>query len=181
MPDKKIGSNSSVISPLEWYKLLDPLPERHQIQPNGIDLRINNIYKFSVGAKRLVFGRAIKNGCSLELYTPLYDEHLHGYYWELEAGSAYVIEYLEEVKIPEYALGLFFQRSSLWRLYGAVIYSSVWDSGYHGVGRGLLRTTLKFSLEKGAAVGQLVLFRSESAGAYKGSYQGEGVSKKGGI
>ncbi|MEM2110161.1 MAG: hypothetical protein QW327_06760 [Candidatus Odinarchaeota archaeon] len=175
---KKDGENISVISPLEWCHLIEPKPEGFQIQPNGIDLRANKIYKLLVkNGEKLFFSKNNRKGCSLQLYEPVYDSELNGLFWHLEGNATYIIEYLEKVRIPADAMGLFFQRSTLWRLYGAVITTSVWDSGYEGVGRGLLKTALAFSLEHCTPIGQLVLFKAKAAEKYKGVYQGEGLNK----
>ncbi|MHA1410563.1 MAG: dCTP deaminase domain-containing protein, partial [Candidatus Odinarchaeia archaeon] len=128
-------NNFSVINPLNWIEILDPPPSDEQIQPNGIDLRVNRIYthKTDYGSEHF-FGKNSKNGYPLVEYKPIYDSILNGYYWKLNPNSEYVIEYLEAVKIPKNTMGLIFPRSSLWRLFGALIHTSVWDSGYVGVG-----------------------------------------------
>ncbi|WEU40545.1 MAG: deoxyuridine 5'-triphosphate nucleotidohydrolase [Candidatus Odinarchaeum yellowstonii] len=173
---KKTRRSFSVISPLEWVHLIKPEPEEAQIQPNGVDLRISKVYEMvdSTGGE-LFFSKNNRKGCDLREYPSVYDENLKGFFWRLKANSTYIIEYMEKVVIPADAMGLFFQRSSLWRLYGAVITTSVWDSGYEGYGKGLLKTTFPFSLERGTPIGQLVLFKAKAAKQYHGAYQLEGV------
>jgi dUTP pyrophosphatase len=167
----------AVLNPLSWINVLNPKPDENQIQPNGIDLRANQIYSFQNKRNNFTpyFAQKSKQGLNTKKFEPKYDKKLDGYYWELKSNSVYIIEYLEAVKIPNNAMGLFFPRSSLWRLFGALIHTSVWDSGYQGVGRGLLETKFQFKLEKGTPVGQLVLFTANSDKIYKGTYQGEGL------
>ncbi len=172
------GRYFSVISPLEWCHLIEPKPAEDQIQPNGVDLRINKVYELvDLTNGKLFFSKNNRKGCELKEYQPIYDEELKGLFWQLKANSTYIIEYMEKVKIPLDAMGLFFQRSTLWRLYGAVITTSVWDSGYEGYGKGLLKTTMPFSLEQGTPIGQLVLFKAKASKRYKGAYHLEGVKK----
>ncbi len=173
---KKKDESISVISPLDWCHLIEPEPDESQIQSNGVDLRINKVYELvDLTNGNLFFSKNERKGCELKEYPPVYDEVFKSLFWRLKSNYTYIIEYMEKVKIPADAMGLFFQRSTLWRLYGAVITTSVWDSGYEGYGKGLLKTTFPFSLEHGTPIGQLVLFKAKASKHYKGSYQFEGV------
>ncbi|MHA1836198.1 MAG: dCTP deaminase domain-containing protein [Candidatus Odinarchaeia archaeon] len=169
-------SRLSVINPIIWMKYLEPQPDKEQIQPNGIDLRVNKVYYFkSKSNSTPIFSKNKREGYPVELVNPVYDKELKSYFWDLEGNTAYIIEYVEKVKIPENAMGLIFPRSSLWRLYGARVYTSVWDSGYQGYGKSLLKTFKPFRLEKGTPISQLVLFTADKARTYNGIYQNEGL------
>lgn len=51
--------------------------------------------------------------------------------------------------------------------------TAVWDAGYTGRGEGLLQVHHDVELERGARVAQLVLGEADHEGLYDGSYQGE--------
>ena len=133
-----------------------------QPQPNGVDLRVEAIFKpitaGRIGETETVIGDRDRidpeEGC-----------------FRLDPGG-YIIRYREEISIPEGHIGFLYPRSSLLRN-GAMVNTAVWDSGYRGRGEGLLDVTTPITIDAGARVAQLVLAEAAHAGRYDGQYQGE--------
>jgi len=144
-----------------------------QVQPNGVDLRLEAVLEF--GDR----GAITKDGKQIAEREPLPETTLEsvaedsedriGYH--LEPGG-YVLQYEEEVSIPEEHVGFVLPRSSLMRN-GAMLNTAVWDAGYTGRGEGLLQVHNELELEQGARVAQLVLAAADHEGTYDGTYQGE--------
>jgi dUTP pyrophosphatase len=149
--------------------LPDPATAPAHVQPNGIDLSLDTVWRF-VEAGAL--------GVSND------DRHLPGREelpfdaagWLNLAPGTYGIRYSEPVALPVDCGGLCFPRSSLLRM-GLHVPTAVWDAGYHGRGEGLLVVNNPHGvrLQRGARVAQFVVFRlSEPAAmAYAGRYQHE--------
>ncbi|MCE4613583.1 MAG: deoxyuridine 5'-triphosphate nucleotidohydrolase [Desulfurococcales archaeon] len=138
-----------------------------QIQPAGIDLRVDRVYRFTspgfLGSKR-----ALPETEELEPKNGA---------WNLAPGS-YKVRFSEIVEVPLDFVGLCFPRSSLLRM-GVILACTVWDPGYKGRGEALLlvHNAHGFRLEKGVRVAQLVfvkMLRKPSRG-YRGAYLGENL------
>ncbi len=159
------------VSPMIWSgrevaKFIRNCSEE-QIQPNGVDLTLGWVYAFS-GLGTIDDGKTI----------PKYDEILpnsEGVY--ILKPGAYLVRYQEIVKIPTNAIGLVFPRSSLQRM-GAIVYTSVWDSGYQGRGIGLMVVYNPYGIriKRGSRICQIIFVTAKSYGEYMGSYQCEGLS-----
>ena len=140
-----------------------------QLQPNGIDLRVERVQRLTSVA---CFGIAeADREAAVREDVPCDDSG----WWDLAQG-AYVITYRERVNLPPDLTALIRPRSSLLRS-GVAIHGAVWDAGYSGRGEGLLSVLNErgYRLQRGARVAQLVFFRLSSATAegYAGRYQGE--------
>ncbi len=139
-----------------------------QIQPAGVDLRVDKVFKFTGRGQILVDGK--KTAPVEEIPTD------NNGSWILEPG-AYKIRFLDPVRVPTWAVGFCYPRSSLLRS-GVTVECAVWDPGYYGRGEALLIVANPhgFLLERGARVAQLVYAVLEGrAQGYKGSYQGENL------
>ncbi len=139
-----------------------------QIQPAGVDLRVESIELF---IEKGILGVR-------DRYVPR-TVPISGDKWFLQPGF-YKIVFKDPVYIPETTVGLCFPRSSLLRM-GAMVQCAVWDPGYRGKGEALLvvGNPRGILLERGARIAQLVLIRvgygySER---YKGVYQGERLAE----
>lgn len=149
--------------------LVEDVDVTSQLQPNGVDLRIERIQRLT---SRGSFGQsdAAREPAAREDVAADPDG-----WWDLAPG-AYVITYRERVNLPPHLTALIRPRSSLLRS-GVAIHGAVWDAGYSGRGEGLLSVAAPdgFRLQKGARVAQLVFFRLSSATlqGYAGRYQGE--------
>lgn len=148
--------------------LSDFLDIEQQLQPNGIDLSLREIFEYS-GPGIIAVDNASRK---LAPVTPLvFDQNgfIH-----LKEGL-YLITYNEVVNLPSDIMALGRARSSLLRC-GAAIHTAVWDAGYTGRSQSLLVVYNKegITLEKNARLMQLVFFRlSEATAGYCGIYQGE--------
>jgi dUTP pyrophosphatase len=137
-----------------------------QLQPNGIDLRIDRVHRLLSPAR---FAERVEPADREEL-APDGEG-----WWELAAG-AYVIGYRERVNLPNDLMAFARPRSSLLRS-GVAVHTAVWDAGYSGRGEGLLSVLnpAGWRVRRGARVVQLVFMRlaAPAGEGYRGSYQGE--------
>lgn len=149
--------------------LVEEVDEVAQLQPNGIDLRVERVQRL-VSAARLGAADAAREPAARE------DVPSDGEGWWSLGRGAYVITYREKVNLPSGLTALIRPRSSLLRS-GVTIHGAVWDAGYSGRGEGLLSVLSEhgYRLQRGARVAQLVFFRLSSATVegYAGRYQGE--------
>lgn len=149
--------------------LVEEVDQATQLQPNGIDLRVDRVQRLT-SAARFGIADAAREPAAREDVPADGDG-----WWTLDPG-AYVITYHERVNLPAGLTALLRPRSSLLRS-GVTIHGAVWDAGYSGRGEGLLSVLNRagYRLQRGARVAQLVFFRlsSETLEGYAGKYQGE--------
>ena len=151
-------------------RLREPADEQTHIQPNGVDLSLDAVWRFA--------GPGALGTDNADRTLPAPAELSFGADGWLELPPAtYGVRYAEWVAVPIDCGGLCFPRSSLLRM-GAYVPTAVWDAGYAGRGSGLLVVSSPHGMrvQRGARIAQLVLFRlTEPAGAaYAGAYQHEG-------
>lgn len=145
-------------------------PDR-QLQPNGVDVRIDRVFKLTSPA---LLGSAdpLREPAAREEIPPDRDG-----WWDLHQGS-YVIVIKEKVNLPPDLMALARPRSTLLRS-GVAIHTAVWDAGYSGRSEALLAVLngRGFRVQRGARVMQLVFMRLEQPAreGYRGRYQGEGA------
>ena len=149
--------------------LVEGVDVASQLQPNGIDLRLDRVQRLTSPAL-LGSADAVREPSAREDLDPDGDG-----WWDLHQG-AYVIGYREKVNLPPDLTALLRPRSSLLRS-GVAIHGAVWDAGYSGRGEGLLAVMNPrgYRIQRRARVAQLVFFRlSRPTGeGYAGRYQGE--------
>lgn len=136
------------------------------IQPNGVDLTVGEIYRASGAARFSDSGYHKPNRIKLEPKT-------NGLY-RLPQGQ-YPIVYGEEIKIPEGYVGRVYPRSRLMRC-GLHLTSALWDSGYEGIGEGLLRVPPSVNpvrIPPDYPIAQMVFKTADGPGNYDGTHQGE--------
>ncbi|AKH96933.1 deoxyuridine 5'-triphosphate nucleotidohydrolase [Halanaeroarchaeum sulfurireducens] len=143
--------------------------DEEQIQPNGVDLRLDWVLEQREPGYISREGTAI--GERQTIHPEQRDDDRESYY--LTPGG-YILQYAETVAIPEEHVGFVLPRSSLMRN-SAMLNTAVWDAGYRGRGEGLLQVHHDIELERGARVAQLVLAAADHEDVYDGSYQGERV------
>lgn len=150
--------------------LVEEVDEATQLQPNGIDLRVEQVHRLT-SAPRLGAEDLARDPAEREELPPNQEG-----WWDLPAG-AYVIGYAERVNLPTDLMAFGRPRSSLLRG-GVTVHTAVWDAGYSGRGEGLLSVLNPhgYRLQRGARIVQLVFIRlARPAGeGYRGRYQGEG-------
>ena len=150
--------------------LLEDLTDvEHQLQPNGVDLRIDRVFKLTSPALL---------GATDALREPAAREEIPADadgWWDLHQGS-YVVMLKERLNLPADLMALGRPRSTLLRS-GVSIHTAVWDAGYSGRSEALLTVFngRGFRVQRGARVLQLVFMRLEQAtrDGYRGKYQGE--------
>ena len=142
-----------------------------QVQPNGIDLTLKEV--FALEGPGIIPVSNLDRKLSALVPLPFnVANHIH-----LAPGN-YLITYNEVVSLPKDVMALGRTRSSLLRC-GAAIHTAVWDAGYSGRSQSLIVVYNKdgIILEKNARLLQLVFFRLGSATeGYSGIFQNENKS-----
>ncbi|HMK53369.1 MAG TPA: deoxyuridine 5'-triphosphate nucleotidohydrolase [Methanobacteriaceae archaeon] len=131
------------------------------IQPAGIDLRVDEIYR-QAGSGSLVDD--VKDLPDLEpLKPPLYT---------LKPKTAYIVTVDRKIKIPKGYSMLYIPRSTLLRSF-ITIHTALGDPGFYGTLQFLLvnQGEYDYTLKKGERIAQGVVFAVEGSGEYNGSYQ----------
>jgi len=145
-----------------------PDPE-NQLQPNGIDLTVDTVARFS-GAGAVTADNRHRRLPSTE---PVSLDRSG--WWVLSAGS-YLVRFSETVNLPRACMAYARPRSSLLRC-GAALHTAVWDAGYSGQGVALLvvYNPAGLVLEHRARIVQLVFhwLSQPTREGYHGAYQGE--------
>ena len=143
-----------------------------QLQPAGFELTVSEVLRFK-GRGRLGFKDEDRRLPEFEEVKLSEDR-----FRRLPRG-VYLVRYNEEVWLPEDILALILPRSSLMRC-GVILYTAVWDPGYHGRGQGLLNVynPYGFELKLNSRIGQMVFFKLSRPARklYRGAYQREGLT-----
>ena len=145
-------------------------PPTIKIQPNGVDLRISEIWKIPEGGVAKIHGSIRTIEPPKMLITPDGD----GFYY-LPEGT-YEVRIANKITIPEHAVGLLFPRTTFNRLGVLKSESGIWDSGYSGFGTQTIRVTVKeLQVHKDEYWFQFILMdtKEKVKQLYKGHYQGE--------
>ncbi|MGQ9706441.1 MAG: deoxyuridine 5'-triphosphate nucleotidohydrolase [bacterium] len=157
---------------LSYLKSKPPLVEsvsEDQIQPNGIDLSIDKIFRFKGSGSVRVIDRKLADVVEMK---PDRDG-----WWHLGEG-AYKVRIIEIVHIPIGLIGIARPRSTLTRC-GAMVHTALWDSGYEGKSEVLLTVHNHYGLniQKGARIMQIIFLLCEGNidKGYNGLYQGENI------
>jgi dUTP pyrophosphatase len=164
-----------ILSKNDFKKMMDigtlPLLDifsDEQIQPNGLELTLDSIWKFK-SAGIMGVNRELPEFEELK-----FDDR--GFI-DLPAGS-YKIKFRERVKIPDDYFAMARPRSSLLRM-GATISTALWDSGYMGRSEALLTifNPHGLKLEKNTRMLQLIFFPLGEGveETYNGKYQLENM------
>lgn len=132
------------------------------VQQNGIDLTLASV-------KRILGGTLTKEVRDFEHIEELPDEQD---IFTFLPGTAYAIEFQQEVSVPTDMCAQIIQRSTLNRM-GAFVVAGLYDSGFKNQIGAVLRTNAKVRIQKGARVAQIVFQQAESASMYAGIYQGK--------
>ncbi len=141
-----------------------------QLQPNGFDLSLQTVARFTSAGQ---MGRDAQARILSESSAVPFGEDD----WLFLPAGIYLIAFNEIVNFPLNLMGLGCPRSSLLRS-GVSINTAVWDAGYRGRSQALLtvHNSLGYHLQKGARLLQLVFFRlaRSAAQGYQGNFQDEG-------
>lgn len=140
--------------------------DESQVQPNGVDLTISEVFRTSGTATFSGLGYEKPDRTRMKVGA---DGSYH-----LVPGQ-YPIVYGEQIKIPDGYVGRVYPRSRLMRS-GLHLTSALWDQGYEGQGEGLLqvpKSIEKVEISKGMPIAQMVFIEATEAQEYDGSHQGE--------
>ena len=136
-----------------------------QIQPNGVDLRINKLFEVSGKVAIPREGKAQSDLTAREVDAK-------GGYWSVTPGGLYYVDFLEQISVPPEWCATLITRSSLVRA-GVDVVSGLWDTGFAGTLGCTLRVWSAVEIEWGAKLCQVMLHKSQFKGdVYAGRYQG---------
>jgi len=152
--------NPSIVVEKKW---VCPVDNKKQIQQNGIDVRVNKVFKVTRGVFKLSEEESIK----LDYVELLPDENN---YFTLQYGKPYVVEMIERVTIPANFCAIVIMRSTLNRQ-GISLQSALYDSGFKGTISSTIYPFTKFQIKKGTRVAQIVFMEAICNSLYDGQYQ----------
>lgn len=138
-----------------------------QIQPNGVDLRLDRVFRIEGKA---VLARDTKISSQL---IRVHEVHAKEGWFTLEPtnGFNYLVDFCETAHVPAGYCAQIITRSSLVRI-GCDVMSGLWDAGWHGKTGASLRLRNKVDVEWGARLCQMVFHESDFNGQYyAGDYQ----------
>ena len=143
----------------------------NQLQPNGFDLTIKSIARFTTPGSLGV----ADNDRHLSVTEPMLTDP-DGWF-RLDPGP-YLVTFNEIVNLTSDLMALGRPRSSLLRS-GVSIHSAVWDAGYRGRSQVLLAVyhRLGYQIQKDARLMQVICFRMNQPTSqdYQGRVQNEGL------
>ncbi|MGC8566803.1 MAG: deoxyuridine 5'-triphosphate nucleotidohydrolase [Caldisphaera sp.] len=149
-------------------KYFVPDADECQIQPAGIDLRLDSVYRFKNNGILGINNRDLPN---VEELIPSNE------YFNLAKGE-YKIRFFDIVSIPDNAIGLCLPRSSLLRM-GATLNCALWDPGYKGRGEALLLVSNNYGIkiQRLARIAQMyfIELKSKPSFLYNGIYNNENI------
>jgi len=135
-----------------------------QIQPNGVDFRVQSVTK--------IYGRALIGVKETKMYDDGYllKPDAKNRYW-IEPASAYEILSDMEIKMPANVVAQIIIRSSYARN-GLFLTTGLFDSGYVGkIGATLHNMAVVAQIEQNARIGQVVFHEAQSSHLYDGQWQ----------
>lgn len=145
-------------------ELLKLFPEYSDtVQPSGIDLRMDKIYR-QVGSGSLIDNE--KNLPEIEELESVDD------IYTLEPKTAYSVTIEGKIEIPTGYTMLYLPRSTLLRSFISV-HTAVGDPGFYGTLQFMIVNNgqYPYKIKKGERIAQAVVFPVEGSGKYNGSYQ----------
>lgn len=132
---------------------------KFEVQQNGIDLTLESISIITGGY--LLLDDRKSNSVPLPCSTS-------GVY-NLQPGSAYAVEFEQEVEVPEDMCAQIIQRSTLNRM-GAFMIAGLYDSGFKNRVGAVLRCNAPIQVQKGVRVAQIIFQKADAASLYSGIY-----------
>lgn len=160
---------------LEKYYVTAPdnvYPIDEQVQPNGVDLRLDSI-KFVQGKASLPRDGRL-NATDVQIQDiPAKDGWFDLQMWQ----GNYLVDFRESISVPDGYCAIIITRSSLVRI-GCDVITGLWDTGFSGRLGGSLRLRNPIKIQYGARMAQVMFYKSvfnghRYEGAYKGTTQSE--------
>jgi dUTP pyrophosphatase len=144
-----------------------------RIQPNGVDLGIEEIHRTSGNAHFFDGDYDKPKRTKIVQQNAIHEKDTEIY--SLGSGP-HIITYDAIIEIPDGYVGHVYPRSRLMRC-GLQLETALWDQGYEGQGEGLLhvpRSMERVTIPTDMAVAQMVFFEADQeVPGYDGSHQGE--------
>lgn len=144
-----------------------------QLQPNGVDLRIDKIYEITNTAilKDKEYDKGVREESEILLKDNFSSLDKNSYM--VMKNKPHIVVYDEIIKIPEGHIGYVFPRSRLMRS-GGFLTTAMWDQGYEGRGEGLLIPLNNLVIENDMRIVQFTLFEAlRGEQLYDGDHQKE--------
>ena len=144
-------------------------PPEIKMNPNGVDLKISEIWKIPEN------GIVTINGKERKIEPGKIKIEPQGDFYVLKRG-AYEIRIANKVKIPMNAVGILLPRSTFNRFGVIKSESAVWDSGYEGFGTQTVYVTVnELRVHKDDFWFQMMFLdtKEEAEFGYNGHYKGE--------
>lgn len=143
-----------------------------QIQPNGVDLRVEEVKLVSGRADLPREGRI--QGTEVQIQKiPAKD----GWFDLHSLTGNYLLEFVESISVPDGFCATIITRSSLVRV-GMDIITGLWDTGFSGRLGASVRLRNPVRIQYGARVAQVMFHESVFSGhRYSGGYQGSSQSE----
>lgn len=148
----------------EWIQFLHERMEEGQLQPNGIDLRVREVFHIN---SLLPFELCVEETKHCPRTKLAHDSQL---FFHLRKGNAYGIETYEYITMPKDVAALIYGRSSLNRN-GLLARASLYDSGFQNYAGFTLYAFNDAKIQLKSRVAQMVFMTADSAQLYKGQYQ----------
>jgi len=156
---------------IEEKKLLEEYIDlEKQLTPNGFDLTVAQVFKFTTAGSLDFSNKERVVPESQELKVEKKDPEDKYGWWNLKKG-AYKIRTNERVNLPSNLTALAFSRTSVLRM-GAFTQHGVWDAGFCGKGEFILvvENEAGMNLKQNARVTQLVFLSVDETEKYDGIY-----------
>jgi len=140
-----------------------------RIQPNSIDLTVQNVYVIS-GPLILFADKETKRQLpEYNLIKPFPYEGREMYL--LEPGIRYQVEFNETLSFDTSICGITLVRSTMAKS-GCSGENGLFDSGYHGACGMMVSVQTPSYIEVGSSIAQMIFFSTNSSKVYNGFYQG---------
>ena len=143
-----------------------------QLTPNGFDLTVAEISKFS-NAGAIDFYNKERVMCSFEKIEPVKNDDQDKFgWWQLSKG-AYKVKTNEIINMPNNLIAMASTRTTLLRM-GAHTAHGVWDAGFCGKSEFLfiVENNNGILIRPNARVAQLVFVPTQETESYTGIYRG---------
>jgi dUTP pyrophosphatase len=158
----KIRKKFGGLSMIGEDELINLFPEfKELVQPAGIDLRLDKVYK-QIGPASLIDDDKLLPETE-QLEPPIY---------VLEPKTSYLVTIDRKIKIPKGYSMLYIPRSTLLRSF-VTIHTALGDPGFYGTLQFLLvnQGEFPYTVKQGERIAQGVVFEVKGSGEYNGSYQ----------
>ncbi len=167
-------NKDEILELIEERNLVEGYPHLEtQIQPNGFDITVDKIFKFSESGS-LDFSNSEREIPETDEVLPEKKDEDDSYgWWNLERG-VYKVKTNEKFNMPHDLAGITFPRSSLLRM-GCTTETGVWDAGYSGKAEFILKVDNHngVKIKENARIAQLLFIPIDEVEEGYGGVYGE--------